>query len=464
MRLPKIHCLLATVAIVAATALTSCNEDSTIGSSIIDKEVTIVVDSTFSITGRPVYTPKFDSRTLSQLAGSISAREYGDLSCSYVTQFMPALQLGIPDSIPTDQITDLYLRLHAKKGTLTGDSLLPQRISVYRLTKQITSGLADNAFDPEADGFCGPSDLLGSKSFTMASALKGSEMIIDVKMPPALAFELINKYRTDPAVFEWPQTFAKLFPGIFVKSTFGQGCIVNVGATEMTAFWKRKIKVTVIENGVGVTKDSLVTDSCTFLSSGPEVLSFNNIRMRPAQSVLDAVGRGECVMMSPAGYNVEIKFPAQQVLDRYWSADFNLSVINDLRFSIPVTEIKNDYGIQPAPQILMVLTKDLKAFFAGNKVPDAVTSFYATYNSETATYTFNSMRNYIIKLKNEGRTVKEEDMTFTLLPVAITTDNDAYTGEVVPNTCTPYTARPSMGILDLSRAKVRFEYSIQKID
>lgn len=464
MRLSKIHCLLATAAVMAAVALTACNEDSNIGSSIMEEDVTIVVDSTFSVTGQSVYTPKFDSRTLSQLAGSISAREYGDLACSYVTQFMPALQLGIPDSIPTDQITDLRLRLHAKKGTLTGDSLLPQRISVYRLTKQITSELADNAFDPESDGYCGPSDLLGTKSFTMASALKGSEMIIDVKMPPALAYELINKYRTDPAVFEWPQTFAKMFPGIFVKSTFGQGCIVNVGATEMTAFWKRKVKVTVIENGTGVTKDSLVTDSCTFLASGPEVLSFNNIKMRPARSIQDAIERGECVMMSPAGYNVEIKFPAQQILDRYWCSDFNLAVINDLRFSIPVTEIKNDYGLLPSPQILMVLTKDLKDFFAGNKVPDAITSFYATYNSETKSYTFNSMRNYVIKLMKEGNTVKEEDMMFTLLPVVISTDNDAYTGEIVPNTCTPYTARPTMSILDLSRAKIRFEYSIQKTD
>lgn len=450
--------------LISLCFFSGCSDDSTIGSSLTPNEVKIEVDSTFVVTGQSVYTPTFDSRTLSQLAGSISAKGYGDLSCSYVTQFMPALQLSIPDSIKADDLCDFHLRLHIKKGSIVGDSLLPQRLNVYKLKKAPDASLANNTFDPLAEGYCSAKDIIGTKSFTMASALKGEEMLVSIPLPMSLARDFFNKYRTTPSLFEWPSTLATFFPGIFVKSSFGQGCLMNVSATEMTVFWKHKERVTVIENNVGITKDSLITDSCTFLASAPEVLSFNNIKLKPSDDILQRISSGKCVLMSPAGYNVRITFPAQAILDRYWKSDFNLAVINDLSFSIPVSEITNDYGIQPPPQILLVKTSELESFFANNQVPDAVNSFYASYSSTTGQYTFNSMRGYVRELMKAGKSVKPEDYDFTIIPVVITTETNSYTGEIVPSTCTPYTARPTMCILNIDKAKVKFTYSLQSID
>ena len=70
--------------------LFSCDENSSIGSSITQEEVEIIVDSSFTITGNTIYCDKIKSRTLTQLLGRINAQGYGDLTSDVVTQFMPA--------------------------------------------------------------------------------------------------------------------------------------------------------------------------------------------------------------------------------------------------------------------------------------------------------------------------------------------------------------------------------------
>ena len=82
--------------IVAALMLTaslfSCN-DNNIGSSITDTILKVVVDSSFTVTGKVVENSELPARTITKMLGVIKAENYGELSSDVVTQFMPTAKI-----------------------------------------------------------------------------------------------------------------------------------------------------------------------------------------------------------------------------------------------------------------------------------------------------------------------------------------------------------------------------------
>lgn len=151
--------------------------------------------------------------------------------------------------------------------------------------------------------------------------------------------------------------------------------------------------------------------------------------------------------------------------------------MSGLTFSIPVEEIENDYGLTPPPYMLMVKTSKLKEFLEKNPLPDSKDSFYATYSATSKSYTFSSMRNYILNLIENGYT--DEDLDFTLIPANLTLESDASdsyyssyyyyygysssSGTYTVTKCTPYIAKPSMCKLRMDKAKTVFTYSSQQM-
>lgn len=464
----KFQAIPAILALTASAMLPSCDDETNVGSSITPGEVTIVVDSAFTVTGRSVRAASVDSRDGNLLIGRLSVEDFGDLSADFVGRLMPASVLSIPDSIPLDDVSGMTLRFTFDKEGFTGDTLAPQQLSVYALTRQLPDGI-DNTFDP--DGYYNPASPLGTASYTASSLGLGtkntSSGMVDVPLSADFARQVVRQYRTDPSVFQWPESFASYFPGIYVRSTFGRGLVLNFTNTEFLTYWHRTEQVRKVVDGVSVMRDTVMRDSTSLFAISPEVLSANLLRLDPAQSVTDRIARGQLILQSPAGYNVELEFPAQSILDRYLSDNFNMGVINTLTFTLPVTTPANDYGIAPPPYLLMVKTSKLKEFFAQKMVPqtDDTDAFWAAYDSEKGQYEFKSMRPYIMALMKEGGIVKEEDMQFTLVPVGITTETVGYTGSqrVVVTSCLPYIAHPSLCVIDMDRAKVKFTYSRQVI-
>lgn len=462
--------ILPALALAAALniGVASCDDKDNVGSTITKGEVTIVVDSTFTVTGRTVRTPAIDSRSEDLLIGRLFTEDFGELTASFIGRLMPASELAIPDSVPLENISGMSLRFSFDSNGFTGDTLAPQQLSVYALTKQLPESI-DNTFDPA--GYYDESSPLGSASYT-ASALglnttkkKGGNVTVPLGVD--LARKVVTQYRKDPSMFQWPETFAQYFPGIYVRSTFGRGLVLNFTNSEFLALWTHLEKVTKVENGKAVVCDTLMTDTTSLFSISPEVLSANLLNIKPAASVLDRVANGEYIIQSPAGYNVEIDFPAQSILDRYSSDDFNMGVINTLSYTVPVTAPANTYGITPPPYMLMIKTSKLKEFFAQSKVPvtNDTDVFWAAYNGENGEYVFNNMRPYIVELMKAGTPVAEEDYKFTLVPVSITTETVGY-GEnkkIVVTNCVQYITHPSLCVVNLAKSKVKFTYSRQVI-
>ena len=112
----------------------------------------------------------------------------------------------------------------------------------------------------------------------------------------------------------------------------------------------------------------------------------------------------------------------------------------------------------------MILSKDKDAFFAENKLPDNVTSFYAEYNSTSNRYNFGEMREFILDLMKKDN-ISEEDYTFSILPVSAIFEKESdYSTVSVLSLMMPYMSAPVMCKLNLNEAFIRLAFSTQSVN
>ena len=491
--------------LAAGCLLPSCeNETPTVGGLLASGEVQIALDSLIwngteqtihrgdlqkkvscpKIGYTTVFDDAVDTRSTTNLLGRISVPEYGDLNCSFVSRLMSSTILDIPDSIikKPEQIDSMKVFLRIPRGALTGDSLAPQQLKVYRLTKSLPNDI-DNRFD--AAGYYDPADPLGSRSFTL-SALGMSDSLythlkyVDIAIPLSreMALETVRAY-TDPetsSIFKWPQTFEQYFHGIYVEPSFGRGCVANIAMTNFVIFYHYFTpKVTTNDDGTSTTKIETNIGVAGVFASSPIVLNSNNVIYRPSEYLRSLAAENTALVTSPGGYRVNFRFPGRELVDIYKDTQSKMAVVSNLSFSIPAEEISNDYGITPPPYLLMVKKSKLDEFLASNSLPDNKDSFYATYSTTAKRYSFSSMRNYILDLIQNG--VKDEDLEFTIIPVNIEFEEQQSSNSIYdwyypssssstvsnPIKCTPYILKPSMCRLRMDEARTIFTYSLQQM-
>lgn len=465
----------AAAALFSLAAFSSC-EDSTspIGGSLVNGEVTIVVDTLeMKLDASSILEPNFDSRTQTKLLGRINVPEYGSLDCSFVSQLMCATKMNIPDSITVNDVDSMRMVLTVPRGSLTGDSLAPQQLKVYQLTKQLPSDI-NSTFDPK--GYYNPSDPLGVKSYTLSALSMNDSLFklqksirIPIMLPRKLAQDIFTAYRNNPETFQWPQTFAQYFPGVYVEQNFGNGCIGVISSMKFYTYWhytKMVYQKKDDDSGEYHYVPTIARDSVCLFSSQPEVLSANKITYNVSDYLKNLANSGKSIITTPGGYYVNVKFPAQEIIDKYDRDLYSVAVVSKLSFEIPAEAVENDYGLEAAPHLLMVKASERESFFRENKIPDGKTSFYAAYNSKKKCYTFAGMREYILDLINSGKPVDPADMDFSLVPVVVSTEEvPNYSSSTTYVTrCAPYIGRPTVTQLDTDKAIICFSYSRQTME
>lgn len=457
--------------LVVLTA-TSCEDDlSPVGSSLASGEVNITVDTTiFNLNAVVSESQTFDSKSGTLLLGNLESPDYGKITCSFVTRFMCTPTLNLPDSLFTpERVDSCKFFLIVNNNELTGDSLSPQKVAVYKLNRQLPSDI-NNLFDPE--GYYDNSTPLGERSFIVANIAskdstqeKRGYVSIDVPLNPEFGKQIFEKYKTDPGIFEWPQTLTSFLPGFYVKQTFGKGCVANIGNAYVAVYYHTKVISTTI-NGTDTIKQLVNRrDSVLPFIVSPEVLSSNNVSYSVAESIKQKVEAGEVILTTPCGYSASFRFPIEDIIKKYQSSNNHLSTVSDLLLSIPYESISSSDGIGVAPNLLLVKTNEIENFFSQNKVPDGKTSFTATLNEESSWYNFSSLREYFLKLLNQ-ETISEADLDFTIIPVEISYETvQGYYGNTTYVTkCVPYTAKPSVTKLLTDKARIVFSFSSQIID
>ena len=462
--------------ILAAAALFSlyaCTDD-TIGVSITDSVSSIIEDSSFVITGHSVLNDKIQMRTSTKMLGSITAEGFGSLTASAVTMWMPAMNIdttGIkPEWIDSCR---LKLRMPIHDG-YTGDALAPMRLNVYRLNQPLPSPIYSD-FDPT--GYYDPADLLASEPYSPTSGwlemstsyITGTidydtVRVISVPMPTELGRDLFNAYVADSSKFTSPKAFADVFPGIYITNSYGSGHVLNIKATELDVYYHKHV-------WLGDTAETDSAHAQTYLASTPEVISNNIIRYDIDDAVKAMVDRGEAIIAAPAGYELQVRFPIQDIIDKYQAnVGMNHAVINSLTLELPVSIPETQYDIQPPTYLLMVKTSKKETFINGDSLANNKDSFYAIYDAASKKYTFTGLRNYVLNIiNNQGGVATEDDFNFTITPVDVTnyTYSSSYYYGGTSSTVTkisPMVSRPAIVRLLFDQAKTKITYSKQIVN
>lgn len=476
-------------AVVSIAFLGSCDDAvSPVGSSLVQNEVEIITDTLvngetvgnlqvkLNFDAKSDYQEEFDGRSSAKLLGRINVPEYGSLECSFVSQLMCSTKMNVPDSISVADVDSMRCVLSVPRGALTGDSLTPQQLKVYYLSKTLPKDIKSN-FNPS--GYYDSSTLLGSRSYTLSALSVGDSLFnlssyinIPVMMPQHMAKDVFKAYRDEnkvKSIFAWPANFEKKFHGVYVEQNFGNGCVGMISSTRFYLYWHYIRMVSQKKEGSDeyIKVPQIHRDSVCLFASQPEVLSSNRIVYRVSDKLKGMADAGKTIITTPGGYRVNFRFPVRDIIDMYKDKLTRLSVVSSMAFEIPAKVVKNDYGIEAAPYLLMVKKNEVDNFFAQNKIPDGKTSFYATYDSTNERYVFSGMRDYMIELIKKQGSIKNEDEEFVLVPVVIgtETETDPYTYSAVSYVvrCAPYIGRPTMTELNLNKAKVYFSFSRQII-
>lgn len=464
--------------ILSITALLACEEETpTIGTGIAQGEVEINIDTFYfekSSYAKAVALENFDARTGNLLIGNIDAKEYGNLNCSFVSRLMCSPNLEIADSLLLpERVDSCKLIMGAVRNEIYGDSLAPQKLSVFLLDKQLPSDI-NNTFDPE--GYYNPSEAIGIKSYTVSNIastdsmfFEGSYVEIDVDLDKSFGEEIFDRYRNTPEIFQWPQTMAENFiPGLYVKQTFGKGCVANIYQMFVSVFYHSKELVTTVNDGDTITELKNVPYYTVPFTTAPEVLSSNKVSFVPSENVVatNSTDDGRCLITTPGGYIAKFDFPAQTIIDRYKEKNIHLSTVNDLYLYIPAETIETSYNISNAENLLLLKASEYPSFFNNNKLPDDKVAFTGTYDSVNERYVFTSLRSYIVELLGKDQ-LTPEDTEFVIVPVEITSEtNNSYYGSssTYVTKCVPLTYKPTMTLLNTAEAMVTFSFSTQLID
>lgn len=466
------------VALVFALGIgiSSCgDENSMIGSSIVDTDLEIVVDSSFQkmVTAESIPNDSVVGRTITQLIGRISIPGYGKLETDFLTQFMSASTF---DTVGVDRLDSLVLYLSYNTESFTGDSLAPMQLSVYPLEKQLKSPVYSSV-DP-AEYYNAQSAPIALKSYNASflglpdSLVELGYKTIRVKLPDAMAEQLFEKYKTDPLVFSSPSRFTQYFPGFYVKTSYGSGCVVNVQNSVMNLHYT---KTTVIND-----KDSTYASTQTLMAVTPEISTGNHIRLEIDPTLQSNIDAGRVYLQAPAGLNVLLHFPTREIVRSFEESvgaggSTIQGLINSLILEVPLKELpKSNYKLEPPQFLLFVRKSELQSFFEKKELADNVRSFYAEYNSDTRKYSFTGLRTFlndVIEKKRQGIEITDADEEIVLVPVSVYSETVSsgssyyyysYNEQEVVTDIVPYISAPALAEIDMDHIRLQLTYSRQK--
>lgn len=435
----------------------ACQDDNnTIGSTIVQDDVIITIDSSFTVVGSTVENLKVQSRTVNQLLGRIDASEFGTISSDFVTQFMPASRLDTA-SVSLADLDSLMLVMSVEKGNFVGDSIMPMGLEVFPLTGELPNPIYSD-FNPE--GYYSPTPL-ASVVYNLSATSNDTVYDYDyrqirVKMPIELGRKLFTEYKADPTTFDSPEKFAKIFPGVYIKNSYGSGRISTISSTLMSLYYHKTLYNTLTE------RDTTIRYVGNYFAVTPEIITNNNISLSVSSSMKQRVANGENIIMAPTGYDVNIRFPALEIISRLKSATNSLNVVNTLTFSLPGEVIENEDGIRPPSLVLLVLASKCDEFFANNDLPDNITQFYASWDDISKSYSFGDMSKYLLYLLDKDE-ITPDDYTFVVTPTTGVYDVDSYYGTSTLTAMNPYVGNPAMVRVFPEKSKIKFTFTSQNV-
>ncbi|WP_455625135.1 DUF4270 domain-containing protein [Parabacteroides sp.] len=438
---------------LGASILAGCNDDlSSIGTSIQPGDDTIAVyTDTFRIQATTVQLDSIYARSTSAQLGELYDPLYGNLKSDYMCQFYCPSDFQFKYTPHGGKIDSVEFRIYYegsnKNGVWVGDSLVPMRAEIFKITSPLQKHFYTN-IDPTQ--YCNMQESMGVQAYTayntsISDSLRNSgdyRPHVSIKMPTELGQRFYDETINNPSTFASQTTFNEFFPGLYVTNTFGSGNILSVSGSAMNIYYTEALKSSKGE-------DSLVVRAESF-SVTKEVIQLSRFKNTDMSQLLQP-NDSYAFFKTPAGVCTRIVLPTKEI-----TPIMEKRIVNNLPLELKAMPQEDwQYALAPPPYLLILPEDSVKSFFEGSQIDNKVTSFLSNaYNATTRTYSFPNLAN-LLKYQIENN--PDKDMNLLLIPVqrTTTTSNNYGQSTVTTTAITNYLAP--------SGVKIRKDEEVMKI-
>lgn len=354
-------------------------------------------------------------RNTSGLVGRYEDDTYGSILSEYLTEFYCPDDLSFADNVSSIDST----RAEIQFLTYHGDSLAPMGVSLYQLNNELEENYYTSV---DVSKYCDLSKPFGSKAYTIKSTPYVSTSTKVRKLSVSMGNwgkKLYDASQTSNNPLKDNNTFRSYFPGIYVKSSFGNGSLFEVGLTDIVVYYTTQKDTVVVDATTKANKDSVMyTSRSLYLTSTTEVIQLNKVENKVPQSILTQ-NTGAIYIKSPAGVCAELELPIKEIIDKTTTESANKTIsMARLRLKgYTELEQKNPFDLGRASTLLLINKDSVQGFFNNPyRVADLSSSLiYATSrDASTNSYVFSNLAPMISEYRKKNLTTNPK---FVLIPV-----------------------------------------------
>jgi len=393
-----------------------------------------VFDTTVYITARTIEVDSIYAKTPNGFLGEFYDPSYGNIKSSFICQYYPSIGFPYLDSIVNGKIDSVRLNIYY--SNLIGDSLAPMEVSVYPVVKAL-----DNNYytDANPEDYCDMSQPLAKYGFTARNMNISDSLMqvwrtntgyysyISIPLPVKLGQDYLDKVKNGELTNI--DDFLSFFPGTYITTTYGTGCMLPVDLTQIYLYYTRLTSTLMDENGNDST--GYVVSSASFTVT-QEIIQLNSFENKnPA--FLTAPDTSKAYLKTPAGVFTELTIPIKEIVKGIGQKKFSSVALSlkaypnnedwDYSLQFPgmstslVPTLSSDGTTGASAKLLLIQPDSVANFFEMKKVADGQTTFTAQFNPSTYTYDFTNIANLVQSAIDQA---PDQDLTLWVIPVQTT--------------------------------------------
>ena len=425
-----------TIVLLLATLVVGCQENNSISagaSTLPDNDIRVMSD-TFAVTSQLDSCVAISLTPDSFLLGECDTH-FGTIKADILTQLACPEGFVYPGG-ETAVVDSICLYLYYKNWY--GDGKTPLGITVYEMDKQ---SLQENASYPnnlQISDYCSLAEsahiVTDSKIVVPATPSDSSYSSQNDTYVPTIRIKLTDEFAQRFFAikdFDSQKAFNQLFKGLYICSDFGASNVLYINDITMTVFYHFTMNRAQLN-------DTIIHDTRSFYAN-EEVRQVNRFTYPNRQSILQQYSQVKDTnyIVSPANIYTELTVQMDEIYNRIdaqlgdtaaYRVYINRADLTvDVLYSDSVTDRPRDNWDAPASHMMLIQKEKMAEFFSTNKTPSdsvaIITSLSATTDSLSNViyqYSYDLSDMLTKQIRSEQ---KVDQLTFVLVPVAITTNS-----------------------------------------
>jgi len=417
----KIKQYLIAILCLSMLCLSGCDDNMSLVGNILVPEDDIITaySDTFQIKASTIQRDSLFAKKTTGLLGEYVDPLYGRLKSDFLCQFYCEEGFQFYKTPYENEIDSVCLALYYYE---IGDPNTPFQFQVYPVTKPLDRVYYTNV---NAGDYCDLNNIWGTGVYTAYNGvvIDTTRVLrkIEIQLPIEVGKKIYEETVNNPASFKTQQAFNDFFPGIYVTTGYGSGCMFDIRGLDIFIKYRYLDVDTAGVESILYTFEQFTTTK--------EVIQLNRFENSDTEQLL-AENKDYTFIKTPAGIYTRLVFPFQEI-----KSVIEDRIINRAMFSVKYMPNEDwPYALAPPPHLLLLPEDSLTSFFQNRFVDNNITSYVSTtsnnsssttdegYSSSNRAYYFN---NISALLSYHLRVSPDEDLRLLLVPVSRNTSQDA---------------------------------------